>query len=409
MAEAGRRIRQSAAWRARGVAIAGANVRQSVAGTPGLRVIDNYFPHVFSGFRLAEFNAYLAALPHAEVHSTLEQGLIDGVHLRFSQCKRAYAARYPDLARRVKRYDERRLLYASGLYCVFLGNALEVSKVAERCDAGFAFTLYPGGGFRLNEPASDDLLKQVLTSKSFRRVLVTQPVTLDYVLSTGLCSPNQIEYAYGAVVPYGTASDLESDRPRFAFEKATLDICFAAARNLPGGADKGYDVFADVAQRLTALCAQARFHVVGPWGQDDADLGLARERVTFYGCLDSSRLAALFSKMDVLLSPNAPFILSSGSFDGFPTATAVEAGLRGAVVACTDLLDQNRHFVDGYDIVLIPHKAEAIAERLAEYAAAPERLRDIGERGRTAFRRLFGIDCQMEPRMRIVSALAGEE
>jgi hypothetical protein len=101
-------------------------------------------------------------------------------------------------------------------------------------------------------------------------------------------------------------------------------------------------------------------------------------------------------------------VLSHGSFDGFPTATAVEAGLSGAVVACTDPLKQNRHYADGKDLLLISHEAQTIAETLLGYAQAPERLAEIGERGRETFERLFGFEYQLAPRLSLVRGLLGE-
>ena len=42
--------------------------------------------------------------------------------------------------------------------------------------------------------------------------------------------------------------------------------------------------------------------------------------------------------MDLIISPNVPFVLASGAFDGFPTACCMEAALSGTAMFVTDEL-----------------------------------------------------------------------
>jgi hypothetical protein len=59
--------------------------------------------------------------------------------------------------------------------------------------------------------------------------------------------------------------------------------------------------------------------------------------------------------------------------------------------------------------VIVPRDAGAICETVSWYHEHPEALRELSERGREAFRRVFDIEAQMKPRLRILSELMGRE
>jgi len=65
------------------------------------------------------------------------------------------------------------------------------------------------------------------------------------------------------------------------------------------------------------------------------------------------------------VSPDIPFALSKGAFDGFTTASCVETGLVKVAVFCTDELKLNNHFTDNEELVIIPHDEVDILRCLA--------------------------------------------
>ena len=81
--------------------------------------------------------------------------------------------------------------------------------------------------------------------------------------------------------------------------------------------------------------------MVGGFGPDEWPLGELGERVRFHGKLSTQELAALFATMDVIASPNQPFMPTPGAFDGFPTASCVEASLAGVALVVSDELELN--------------------------------------------------------------------
>ncbi|MCC6728094.1 MAG: glycosyltransferase family 4 protein [Chthonomonadales bacterium] len=377
------------------------NARGARSPTHSVAVLDDLFPSPLSGFRMAEYGTYLQAFRDAVVYTSAATQI--GEYRSYAELVADYAREWPELAPRVLRHHSLRRLRARLGYTMFLNNAVGFVDAFDRSRVPFVFTLYPGGGFRLDDPASDRKLERVLGSPWCRRVIATQTITRDYLERRGLCRAEHVAFIYGCPLPPGGCGDVPAERPRFGMGKPTLDICFVAHRYMPGGADKGYDVFCAAARAIGGAVPEARFHVVGGFDSSDGDLAALGERVRFQGPRESAFLAPFYAGMDLILSPNAPSLLGPGAFDGFPTASCMEAGRAGVAVFCTDPLGLNVAFEDGREIVLIGRDADAIAEQVLAYRGCPERLAAIGAAGMAAFRRAFGADAQIAPRIRLLT------
>jgi hypothetical protein len=59
-------------------------------------VLDDFFPNIYSGFRIAEYNAFLQRYTNLTVYST---------SLEFATAHAEYARRYPAFAHRVRPFD----------------------------------------------------------------------------------------------------------------------------------------------------------------------------------------------------------------------------------------------------------------------------------------------------------------
>ena len=105
---------------------------------------------------------------------------------------------------------------------------------------------------------------------------------------------------------------------------------------------------------------------------------------------------------DIILSPNVPFILLPGTFDGFPTGTAVDAALRKTAVFATDDLQLNTTFIDGQDLVIIPHDAGRIVETIEHYYQRPDALKTLAEMGARRVRELYSHESQIAPRLAVL-------
>ncbi len=379
------------------------NRRGQDAAAERLIILDDYFPNLLSSFRVAEYHSYLKRFPNAEVHST---GTALGEHKTFDGLLAEYESRHPEFRNRVMKFHRRRVLRGSAGYAVFLNNAYRFIEPAEKSGLPFVFELYPGGGFRLDAERSDEKLRRVLSSPAFRKVIVTQPITRDYLLGKSLCDPSQIEFVFGGVVPSDRFSAMTASRRRFGADKETLDVCFVANKYMPGGVDKGYDVFLGAARLLVERHRNVHFHVVGPFDKSDGDVSGLSDRLTFHGMQQTAFFEKFYAGMDIIVSPNASFLLAPGAFDGFPTGCCMEAGLCGVAVFCTDELKQNQGaFKEGEEIVVISREAGDIAGTIENYLKEPARLAALSVATRKAFHRVLGVEQQMRPRLNVLAEM----
>jgi glycosyltransferase involved in cell wall biosynthesis len=361
-----------------------------------LIIIDDYFPSLASAFRIAEINSILSQFRTAVVYSASRD---TGV---FSQ----YATCYPQFAKRVRRFHPLRNLKGSAAYIIFLNNIFHYLEYLEKARLPFVLELYPGGGLYLDDAVSDAHLRTVLKSPMFRKVIVTQNVTRDYLLRKNFCEKEQIEFIYGVVVLSDTLAEVIDRRVRFGINKESLDVCFVANKYIPPSVYKGYDRFIASARILNERHPEARFHVVGNFTEEDAELGNLRGRITFYGHQLTPFFPGFYSRMDLIVSPNMPFVALPGSFDGFPTGACVEAALCGTAMFVSDELGMNEgRLKDGKEVVITTCEPEMIAETLETYIADPTELAALGQNGQRAIRRLFSIEAQMTPRLRVLSDL----
>jgi glycosyltransferase involved in cell wall biosynthesis len=368
-----------------------------------LIILDDIFPHLLSSFRVAEFNAYLSAYEKAVVYSTATSFSAIGETRSFPEVTREYEIRYPELAGRTFKVDSQTRLNGQLAYFVFLQNAWAFMDRLKSSNIPFIFTLYPGGGFRIDEPVSDDTLRRVCSLPNLRKIITTQKLSQEYLLKKGLLEPEKIEFIYGGVFPSEELTNTAQSRTYHKDGKDTFDICFVAFKYMARGIDKGYDVFVQVARELSRLYDDIRFHVVGPYDESDIEVSDLKGKIAFYGVKRTDFFPAFYSKMDIILSPNVPFTLMPGTFDGFPTGGCIEAALCGVAVFCTDVLNQNVVFKDGEEIVIIPRSVEDICELIAKYYNHYDRLVELGCRGQEAFKAAFAIETQLEKRLNLMS------
>jgi glycosyltransferase involved in cell wall biosynthesis len=363
----------------------------------GLLIIDDYFPNPATAFRVAEFNSIFSHFEETLLYSTSSD------RTSFS----AYSSLYPQFASRVRTFHPVRYPHRSAAYLVFLNNILTHLPYLENHRLPFAFELYPGGGFYIDDPTSDAHLRSVCESKYFRKVIVTQSLTRDYLLRKRFCREDQIQFIFGVVVLSDVLQSVSARRSHFGFGKETLDICFVANKYTARGVDKGYDCFIACAQILSERSSEVRFHVVGDFNESDIEIrDSLQKHITFYGPRLTSFFPNFYASMDLILSPNVPFVFAPGSFDGFPTGCCIEAALCGtALFVCDELNLNEERFVNLRDVVIIPRDPGAIANIIEGYLREPLELKILAVRGQQKAQNLFNIEIQMQSRLAVIREL----
>lgn len=361
-------------------------------------VLDDFFPNLLTGFRVAEYNAYLETFPGLRVLSSAPD---------FAARHAEYAALYPQFAERVLPLTAGHLAGSDLAMMNFLNNAACYLPLLEPLQIPFALTLYPGGGFGIGAPDSDTKLEQVLASPLLRHLVTTQPISGEYVqefaAQRGLRMPPHETLRGGVVNPSYFEAAPPAHATYFGAGKPQLDICFVAEKYMPRGVNKGYPEFIAAAHELMNVPA-IRFHVVGGFGPGDIDVKPLRKRIQFHGRLETSKLQRFFASMDLIVALSRPGSLHRGNFDGFPTGGAVEASLSGVAVLASDVLGQNPGYIDGESMLIVaPHAAEVV-RRVRELVKAPQRVASIARAGQAVSRELFAPAAQIEPRMAVIEA-----
>jgi glycosyltransferase involved in cell wall biosynthesis len=368
-----------------------------------LFIYDDIFPHPISGFRYEEFRTLLNGfkkskifvdpISYPELKTDVKNHKIHILDLM---------SKFPELGNKFIQKKINVNINTKLFYCVFLSNIHQNLAWLEKYKIPFVFTLYPGGGFQVEDLLSDQKLQKVLASPQFRKVIVTQLYTKEYLIENNFCNANKIEYVFGCVVP-----QLSLDRDR-SFEKKypnkeTFDIVFCAAKYMSKGLDKGYDVFVELAHSLTKKYDFVRFHVVGGFDKEEIDVTLLDKKITFYGYQKFDDLATIYQQMDVIVSPNKPFLYGKGAFDGFPLGTVIEAALNGVVAIATDNLNQNTVFENGKEIIITNGDVTSIENEIIKLIQNPEKLFDISKKGRNKFLEIYSNDYQMSPRIKLLT------
>ncbi len=258
----------------------------------------------------------------------------------------------------------------------------------------------------LCHPICDHKLKRIFSSPCFKKVIVTQQVTYDYILNKGMCSKEKIQMIFGVVMPEISKTDLFTKKYYWGFDKNRMDICFMAHRYTPYGKDKGYDIFIDVATILHQRYKNIYFHVIGSFDSKIINVDTLGDHIKFHGSLDPEDFDNLFKTIDIILSPNISGQISPGSFDGFPTASCIEAALRGSAIFAHDEFNSaENYFTNEKDIVLIKYDTNDIIDKIIFYYNHPAALKNIAKNGTNRIKELYSLETQMIPRVNLLKKL----
>jgi glycosyltransferase involved in cell wall biosynthesis len=317
----------------------------------------------------------------------------------FAKRKKAYLRHYrntigPRNKDKIRYLRRGRKLRAKLAHTSFVSQTFILGKLFKKMHLPFVFTLYPGGGFGLNNDWSDGLLQNIFSNPYFRKVIVNNDVTYDYLIEKNLCPKEQIEFLFGVPVQFKKAEIDMSKKRFYGKDKDTFDVCFVAFKYDEIGRSKGYDLFIDAAKKLASKPTNAdiRFHVVGDFDETVIDVREIRERITFYGVRTAEWLHAFYYTMDVAVAPVRPFSLYDGGFDGYPMC--FEQGVCGVAMFQSDELNINRdyRYYKEDEVVNIRLDAQDIASKIEYYFNNLEKLYALAEKGRQRTQSLCGLE-----------------
>ncbi len=372
-----------------------------------LVVFDDVFPSIYSPFRYEEYVEYLKKFERVYIYTTGTSFLALNEKRNVQEVIEEFEKKFPEYKERIFKlnYENKEKLreFRNKIAIItFLQNTKKNLEIIEKYQIPFIFTLYPGGGFILNNEESDEKLRSIFKSKYFRKVIVTQKITYDYLIKNKFCKEEEIEFIYGIVTPENILQTNIENKVYYKKGKETFDLCFVAHKYCEKGIDKGYDLFIDVAKKMSKKHRNIKFHVVGGFDENDIDITEIKDKIKFYGIQSSEELINLYKNMDVIISPNRPFKLSKGSFDGFPTGSCTEAMINKVVLMCSDELKLNTKFEDGKEIIIIKTETDDIVEKVENLYKNPNKIVEIANNGRKKALKVYSKRNQILPRIKAI-------
>lgn len=363
-----------------------------------LIIIDDVFPNKLSAWRYEEFTSYLSHFKDrlcifSTGHSLGALRDTKSISSNITQFKKEN----PDYKGQIKKFQHHRKVKAKLGYVLFLDNATAFLSYFEANSIPFIVTLYPGAGFFLNQKKTDEALKIVTSSPFFRGIITTQNISTEYLLKKNFCNPSQIKFIFGVVTPRLFLNSTKQEKKFFS--NGCLNVAFIANKQMPKGIDKGYDVFIETANLLVQKNKNIVFHVVGPFDENDIELQKIKGQIVFHGFIETKDFPKFYESIDLIISPNRPFILKPGAFDGFPTGACSEAGLNQVALMITDPLNLNFIFKDGEDFILIVPDPVMIANKISYYLENPHKLELIARNGQKVLSKFYSIENQILKRI----------
>ena len=376
-------------------------------------IVDDVFPSELSPFRFEEYMGYFDEFDSVYALSTGTSLAALNEKRKINVIISEFEEKYVQHQGRVNKYSENNLqaiVKEKNVIAVatFLQNLINPKKnmieVFEKYNIPFIFTLYPGGGLCIGDDEVDKKLRRTFASKCFRKVIVTQKNTYDYLLKKNLCPKENIEYIYGIVTPREIFRNI--DKRYYKFGKEYMDICFVAHKYSAHGEDKGYDIFIDAAKIMAKKYDDIRFHVVGGFDENVIDVSEIKDRITFYGIQKSEDLREIYSNMDIIISPNRPNVLKNGAFDGFPTGSCTEAMINGVMLICTDELKLNQKYTDNKEIIIVRPNVDEVVKNIEVLHDNPKKMVKIAQNGMKKSRNIYSYKNQMKKRISLIKSEA---
>jgi glycosyltransferase involved in cell wall biosynthesis len=376
-----------------------------------LAIIDPTFPQKNpKGFRNIEINELLKKVkksasftmypmkPDPQAWFSHGYGMIKK---EFKENKKKYLKKYPENKKKIFLLKKNEKYNFKLAYSFFLAETFTLLRFYEKNKIPFVFTLYPGGAFGLNFKKSDKMLEKVFQSKYFKGVIVTQKITEKYLLEKNLCPVKKMFYIEGGWVQFKKNEIFK--KKLYKKNKNTFDICFVAYKYSNKGVDKGYDLFIKTAKILCKKTKNIMFHVIGNFNPEDINITKIKKRIKFYGLKEPIFLRKFYKNMDILLSPNRPFKLFKGNFDGFPLG--IDSLFCGVCGFVSDELKMNTCFTNKKNIILIPLEPELISNKIMFYYKNLNKLYNISKEGQKLTQRIYDPKYQTKKRLEFLKKI----
>lgn len=366
-----------------------------------LLIIDDTFPDVHAEYKLSEFQYYNKHIEKTYIITDLFSIKHFNINENFESLYSKYLKTYPKSKIKIKELKLFTNINYKFAYCLFYNNIIRYYKFFEVHKISFGYTLYPGGGFTLENEFIKKKLSEINNSVYCKFVIVNQKTTKRFLLENNICSELKIVYIPGTPLLLSEKED-RKNKLFYKIGKPTFDLAFIASKYTTGGLDKGFDVFCEVCAFFEKKYPFFKFHVIGNFDRNDVPENLKVESLIFYGLQPKEIIEEIMMEIDIVISPNRPNVLGKGFFDGFPLAASALCGFLGVPLMLTDHLNENTFLTNNEDFFLINTNVEEIVTKIEEIIKKPEVLKKISEKSKNKFAEFYSVRNQLESRLELI-------
>jgi hypothetical protein len=368
-----------------------------------LIIIDDLLPIPLTPWRNFEYENLLKQHQNSKVVSDLSNTLLKG-DKEYTEHFVELQKGYPLLAKKLYPLKIGTSINAKLVYMLFFNTINRYYEQLTEKKICYGFTLYPGGGFKLNDTKCDTLLKKAITDELCKFVITDQKVTYNYLLNTLKLPQEKLFFIYGIPLRFKEPGKHSSfEKKYFSGIKKHIDVVFIAHKYRPYGKDKGFDIFQETALDLINN-TDFKFHVVGNFSKADLLYPQLEERINFYGHLNEEAFEEFFSDKDILVSPNRPNIIALGAFDGFPLGSSLAGGFNACAMLLTNELNESPEiFIDGTHYIKIKPSHSDITDKLLLLRNDKKKIRELAIDGKKRIAEVYTFENQTAKRSRVIS------
>lgn len=366
---------------------------------------DKFYPSQAYKWRTTEFNFLLEKFPKAILYAEANNYKGHTTKKKFLELIDDLKVSYPKIGieRQIKYLNKPVFLYnfkAPLVYFLFLEDAIRFYPFLFRMKTPFVFTLYPGGGFLIDNPIIDEKIQLICNSTLCKGVIVNGKFAHNYLTKKLKISESTVH-----LIP-GVPLELNELKVRTHNKNGNFIIGFCARKYLDRGLDKGFDIFAQLAHHYQNV-KDVEFICIGDFSKNDL---LQEEKelinIKFTGLLSGEDFLSTISTFDVIVSPVRHF-LNGGDFDGFPTAAVVEASLQGVTMVCSDPLNDSFYSKD--EIIIAEPEINAYIEILEKLRSDLQYCHKIGLQGQRKTFDLYNLENTLLPKYELLKSLIDEK
>lgn len=369
-----------------------------------LIIIDNFLPSPLSPWRTYEFSELCKKNSNSRIYCDLNSFKKYSIGNSFNDSVKNLEVQFPSLKDKIYKFSVFNFIDSRLVYFLFYENVNKYFEILVRLKQDFVFTLYPGGCFEINNSKIDSRLSRICQSDICKKVIVNQYLVEEYLIDNRICPKRKIKLIHG--VPLNLESSSGSLENQKKDLNSTLKVLFMGNKYTKDGEDKGFPVFVDFAHYAVKQNLDLKFVIAGNFSRNDVREDL-QGIFEFRGFIQETDFTEFFKDIHIIISPNQPFRLKLGAFDGFPLATCVSAAFNEVLILATDFFEEGERiqFQDKIHFLKIFPTVKSIVDSVNLILSDRSIISSITRNAKLKIKDHYSFNSQIKPRLNLFEEL----